>query len=245
MSKNYYEILEISQNATSNEIKKAYYSLCKKYHPDINPKTENLFKQINEAYETLIDPLKRKEYDYSLDNNSSYTEESYQESYTETNNNTSYTNNSDGKSYKYYQNPANEPVVNILDDLQYYKFENAFSAIFKRNIFILIGNTIICFVITFAVLFNRIAKLFKKTLISKKYHSNIWFNFIQDSMRENTFFRFTWWSIFMCIMTLLKLSWLALLTINFIYTKIIKPLLIPVAILLAAIIHNSNNNRRY
>lgn len=244
MSKNYYEILEISKNATANEIKKAYYSLCKKYHPDINPKTENLFKQINEAYETLIDPLKRREYDNSLNNNYSYSEESSDKSYTETNNNYSYTNTYNTNSSKYYQNPIGEPIVNILDDLQYYKFENAFSAIFNRNIFVIIGNTIICFIITFAVLFNRIAKLFKKTLISKKYHSNIWFNFVQDAMRENTFFRFTWWSIFMCIITLLKISWLIILAIYFIYSKIIKPMLLPIAILLAVILHNSNNNRR-
>ena len=65
-NKTYYEILDIPQKASSDEIKKAYYSLCKIYHPDINPKTADKFKEINEAYENLIDPYKRKEYDRKL-----------------------------------------------------------------------------------------------------------------------------------------------------------------------------------
>ncbi len=68
--KNYYEILEVSQNASSEIIKKAYFSLAKKYHPDstILPKEESLQKMIllNKAYEVLSDPIKRKEYDTYL-----------------------------------------------------------------------------------------------------------------------------------------------------------------------------------
>ena len=43
--KNYYAILNISETATYSEIKRAYYSLCKKYHPDINPDTAEKFKE--------------------------------------------------------------------------------------------------------------------------------------------------------------------------------------------------------
>jgi DnaJ-class molecular chaperone len=66
MGKNYYDILGVSENASQEEIKKAFRNLAKKYHPDRNKgdKTaEAKFKEISEAYETLSDPKKRQEYD--------------------------------------------------------------------------------------------------------------------------------------------------------------------------------------
>ena len=66
MIKNYYEILEVRKFASDTEIKRAFYKLTKKYHPDINPKAANLFKEINEAYHVLIDPKLRREYNNSL-----------------------------------------------------------------------------------------------------------------------------------------------------------------------------------
>jgi DnaJ family protein A protein 2 len=60
--KNYYDILGISQNASNNEIKKAYKSLAMKHHPDRGGNPEN-FKQINEAYAVLSDPSKKEKYD--------------------------------------------------------------------------------------------------------------------------------------------------------------------------------------
>lgn len=65
-AKNYYEILALSQNASQAEVKKAYYSLAKKYHPDRNPddpRAAATFQNISEAYEVLGDQEKRKEYD--------------------------------------------------------------------------------------------------------------------------------------------------------------------------------------
>lgn len=66
MQKDYYEVLGIKKNANDKEIKKAYHSLAKKYHPDKNPgdaKAEQRFKEIGEAYEILKDSESRKKYD--------------------------------------------------------------------------------------------------------------------------------------------------------------------------------------
>lgn len=64
--KDYYKILGVSENATTEEIKQAYKKLAMKYHPDRNPgdkEAEEKFKEINEAYSVLSDPEKRKQYD--------------------------------------------------------------------------------------------------------------------------------------------------------------------------------------
>ena len=66
MSKNYYETLGVSKNASADEIKKAYKKQAMKYHPDRNKwdKTaETKFKEINEAYQVLWDAQKKKNYD--------------------------------------------------------------------------------------------------------------------------------------------------------------------------------------
>lgn len=65
--KDYYEILGVSKTATDEELKKAYRQMAKKYHPDANPDNkaaaEAKFKEVNEAYEVLSNPQKRKMYD--------------------------------------------------------------------------------------------------------------------------------------------------------------------------------------
>jgi curved DNA-binding protein len=64
--RDYYETLGVSKNATREEIKSAFRKLARKYHPDTakdKKSAEEKFKEINEAYEVLSDPEKRKKYD--------------------------------------------------------------------------------------------------------------------------------------------------------------------------------------
>jgi molecular chaperone DnaJ len=72
-TRSFYEILGISNTASDSEIKKAYFSLAKQYHPDLNKSSDSskLFSEINTAYETLIDKAKRSEYDNSFNSTSS------------------------------------------------------------------------------------------------------------------------------------------------------------------------------
>ena len=64
--KDYYEILGVPRTASDDEIKKSFRKLARQYHPDVakdKKKAEEKFKEINEAYEVLSDPAKRKKYD--------------------------------------------------------------------------------------------------------------------------------------------------------------------------------------
>ena len=65
-NKDYYSVLGVSRNSSQKEIKKAYYQLAKKYHPDVNkddPGAARQFQAVSEAYEVLSDEEKRAEYD--------------------------------------------------------------------------------------------------------------------------------------------------------------------------------------
>jgi curved DNA-binding protein len=64
--RDYYETLEVPRGAPAEEVRKAYRKLARKHHPDVNrndKSAEEKFKEINEAYEVLSDPEKRKRYD--------------------------------------------------------------------------------------------------------------------------------------------------------------------------------------
>ena len=79
--KNYYEILEVDKNASQEVIEKAYRTLVKKYHPDLQQGTKReeyseKIKEVNQAYDVLSDELQRAEYDETLENDK-VTQEKY------------------------------------------------------------------------------------------------------------------------------------------------------------------------
>ena len=63
--RDYYDILEVTREASADEIKRAYRKMARKFHPDISkePNAEERFKQVGEAYEVLKDAEKRAAYD--------------------------------------------------------------------------------------------------------------------------------------------------------------------------------------
>ena len=60
MNKDYYNVLGVNKTASKDEIKKAFYKLAHKYHPDKKEGDEKKFKEVNEAYQVLSDDGKRQ-----------------------------------------------------------------------------------------------------------------------------------------------------------------------------------------
>lgn len=71
--KNFYQLLGLNRDAGTEDVKRAYRSMAKKYHPDISdePQADTKFREIHDAYEILVDPYKRRVYNKVLDRDSS------------------------------------------------------------------------------------------------------------------------------------------------------------------------------
>lgn len=135
MSKNYYDILQINRNASPEIIDKAYKTLAKKYHPDLQQteeskkEAEEILKEINEAYEVLSNTEKKANYDQLL-KNQDISEEEFQNLYNENQilkdqlknnqthniNNNAYNNNNNINNN--YQNNTNENYENLYQQEQ-------------------------------------------------------------------------------------------------------------------------------
>lgn len=147
--KNYYELLEVSEKASPEVIKKAYITLVKKYHPDLQPddekkSAEDKIKEINEAYEVLSDKAKKESYDRKLQMQR-VKEEHYNISSNSQNNsnntykNTNRTPNSNNKKNNYSKpNPQkrviHKPTMNEnFDDFSdYNNFQNDYNNIMNE-----------------------------------------------------------------------------------------------------------------
>jgi len=114
---NYYELLNVSESATTDEIKKHYYKYAKIHHPDKGGDEEQ-FKEIQTAYETLMDPIKRHQYDIDLSgNNYTFTQEDYD------------------LIYKYYNSFINSVEVRLMMNLFYSVPKNTRSKVNLYNLF--------------------------------------------------------------------------------------------------------------
>ncbi|MBD5391434.1 J domain-containing protein [bacterium] len=224
--KSYYEILEIKPSASAVEIKRAFYRLSKKYHPDVNPKTADLFKQINEAYQTLSDTQSRAEYDRKMnaaadDNDDSYEYDSgYSSDY-----------DNDAPSNRYSSLDGDEPIINILDSFSKYKFEDAVSAIWHRNVFVLLGTGLWCTVAFLGVLADRLTR-HRKT--PHKPSDNPWIQWLKDTIVENKLYPLWIWCVFLLAIFAVKVVYHIIQAIVWIFVHIVRPLLIALGLLILA-----------
>ena len=133
--KDYYKILEVDSNATADQIKKSYRRLAMTYHPDRNPgnkAAEDMFKEINEAYDVLSNPEKRKKFDLMRDGKNNSTD-----FYTK-NSGSSYSNKYSGgrsSSTSKASSKAQKDADDFDLDLDYFKRKTSEYSDFFNNFF--------------------------------------------------------------------------------------------------------------
>ena len=197
MEQNYYDILEVNKNASPEIIEKAYKTLVKKYHPDLQEndlkiKYEEKIKKINEAYSILSDSEKRKNYDLFLKNNEvsiddynklyqeniilkkeiNYLKNNYKQNNINNNSNNInyYIENIRKNNYEKYNTEKNEENNSKIENE---KYEINYKRILK-NILALIITIFIIFIISFILWHipftkNYLINLYKKNTILKSF----------------------------------------------------------------------------
>lgn len=197
MEQNYYDILEVNKNASPEIIEKAYKTLVKKYHPDLQEndlkiKYEEKIKKINEAYSILSDFEKRKNYDLFLKNNEvsiddynklyqeniilkkeiNYLKNNYKQNNINNNSNNInyYIENIRKNNYEKYNTEKNEENNSKIENE---KYEINYKRILK-NILALIITIFIIFIISFILWHipftkNYLINLYEKNTILKSF----------------------------------------------------------------------------
>lgn len=195
LKENYYEILEISQNASQEIIEKVYKILVKKYHPDLQEnnsriESEEKIKKINEAYDILSNPEKREKYNLTL-KNTNISEEDYNKLYNENiylRNEINYLKNNYINFKKNISNNINDYKKNIINnninrkikndyiqDLKINRYKIKYKKRFKDSIALIITMFII--IIIFYILWII---PFTKNYLINLYNNNSIIKFIVD-----------------------------------------------------------------
>ena len=198
MEKNYYEILEINKNASPEIIEKAYKTLVKKYHPDLQEdhlknKYEEKIKVINEAYEILSKPEKREKYNLNLkeiseiDYNNLYNENLYlkdelnnlKNNYTH-NLNTNTTQNYKNINQNYYDEKINDAINKAYHDAYIQDLKNrGYKIHYKKTVkdfMALLITILIIFIIGFIIWHIP----FTKNHLINMYNNNFVFKNLVD-----------------------------------------------------------------
>lgn len=197
MKKNYYDILQVNKNASAEIIEKAYKVLAKKYHPDLQPaenkeKTEDILKEINEAYEVLSNMEKRQSYDASLlkeeqqEQTSSASSQQFQQQYSPNN----YQAEQQSQIYQEYSSRRNQEQSYqeqlqqarqkayydaYIQDLKNRGYKIRYKKSFKEYF-----KTFIAIVLTILVLLLIYQIPFVKNLFADLYEENEIFHFLID-----------------------------------------------------------------
>lgn len=297
----YYDMLNVSRDASDREIKKQYKILAKQCHPDRNPNGIDLFKEISEAYSVLSDSKKRKNYDLMIEKaeleshnqltlykensvSNNYEQDSYDRSIenieklntlicneirkleTETivdkldyiansidrmrieqclmdierQNCANYSpvkyierDNCSFETDMYYKDPHKESIFTILYNWSEYRFENAFSGIWKRNFLAIFGALLIYLLSLPFIAITKILFFFRPSC--QKQFGWHWFSHLHYLIYKNHLIATVFWSILLAFMFTTKLIFNVLYVVYWIFKNIIRFFLLPISIVLASI----------
>lgn len=189
MNKNYYQILEVDVNASFEVIEKAYKTLVKKYHPDLQENSlkndsEAKLKLINEAYEVLSNEKKRKNYDLALQQEEIEKEKIKEEEIYKNFSNSSLANNIEKENKNKNNNTNNINNINYINQIEQARKQAYYDAYIQdlknRGYKIRYKKTwkdylknIIAFFLTILVLFLLFQVPFFKNFLVSIYEENL------------------------------------------------------------------------